>query len=91
MRNVIEHFDERLDEFLAAFPTGTIYPKYVGSRAKVSDPSIKFFRAYFVDEEIFQILDTCVQVPPIIAEAVRIQEKLRVYFGSGSRFPNDQL
>lgn len=88
VRNAIEHFDERLDIFMESFPTGTIYPSYIGSRAKAEAGSIHCFRAYFVDNQVFRILDTEIHMPPILKEIGRIQELLGKQIAVGSRFPS---
>jgi hypothetical protein len=86
VRNAIEHFDERLDVFMESFPTGTIYPSYIGSRAKAEAGSIHCFRAYFVDNQVFRILDTEIHMPQILNEIGRIQELLGKQIAVGSRF-----
>ena len=86
VRNAIEHFDERLDKFMKSFPTGTIYPSYIGSRAKAEADSICCFRAYFIDNQVFRILDTEIHMPPILKEIGRIQELLGKQIAVGSRF-----
>ncbi len=37
MRNLIEHFDENLDDFLKEFISGIVMPKYVGPIDYVDD------------------------------------------------------
>ena len=86
VRNAIEHFDEKLDTFLASFPTGTIYPSYVGSRHKISGNNVHCFRAYFVDEQVFKILDAEIYMPPVIDEVKRIQGLLVSQIDNGLRF-----
>lgn len=47
MRNHIEHFDEKLDDFLKEFSTWKVMQKYVGPFIFVDD-NRTFFRAYFM-------------------------------------------
>lgn len=75
MRNLIEHFDENLDNFLKEFVSGKVMPKYVGPIDYVDDQRT-FFRAYFYDRQIFKMLNVEYEVKPIIAEIRRIHEIL---------------
>lgn len=70
VRNFIEHFDEKLDLYLNQFITGLIIPSYVGPR--ISLEAKHLFRAYFIDEAIFKILDLEYAIIPIVDEIERI-------------------
>jgi hypothetical protein len=85
MRNSIEHFDEKLDDFLNKFSSGIIMPKYVGPRTFVND-NRTFFRAYFYDEQVFKMLDVEYKIKPIITEIRRLYEILILQLENGSRF-----
>lgn len=85
MRNCIEHFDEKLDDFLKGFNCGTVMPKYVGPIGYVNDSRI-FFRAYFYDKQIFKMLNVEYEIKPIIAEIRRIHEVLLRQQDNGGRF-----
>jgi hypothetical protein len=85
-RNTIEHFDERMDKFLSEFPTGTVYPEYVGSKEKVLSPTNKFFRAYSLDTEEFQILQTPIKIRPLVEAVTRIRLKIDAQIQKGMRF-----
>ena len=86
VRNAIEHFDEKLDTFFVSFPTGTIYPSYVGSRQKISGNNVHCFRAYFVDEQVFKILDAEIYMSPVVEEVKRIRVLLASQIENGLRF-----
>jgi hypothetical protein len=75
MRNLIEHFDEKLDDFLKEFTIGKVMQKYVGPITYVDDQRI-FFRAYFYDKQIFKMLNVEYEIKPIITEIRRIHEIL---------------
>jgi hypothetical protein len=85
MRNYIEHFDEKLDDFLKEFTTGIVMPKYVGPIAYVDDARI-FFRAYFYDKQVFKMLNVEYEIKPIIDEINRIHEILLLQQENGGGF-----
>lgn len=85
MRNLIEHFDEKLDDFLKEFIRGAVMPKYVGPITYV-DNQRTFFRAYFLDKHIFKMFNVEYQMEPIIAEIRRIHKVLLVQQENGGRF-----
>ncbi|MFC7772669.1 hypothetical protein [Flavobacterium sp. GCM10027622] len=85
MRNHIEHFDEKLDDFLKEFINGTVMQKYVGPITYVDDIRT-FFRAYFYDKQIFKMLNVEYEIKPIIAEINRIHEILLQQLDNGGRF-----
>src|SRR6218665_3407946 len=75
MRNLIEHFDENLDDFLNEFSTGSVMLNYAGPSTHINDNTI-FFRAYFYDRNIFKIFNVEYKIEPIINEINRIHEIL---------------
>lgn len=85
MRNQIEHFDEKLDDFLNDFKSGSVMSKYVGPITNINDNSI-FFRAYFYDIQVFKILNVEYKIKPIIDEIRRIHEILLVQKENGRQF-----
>lgn len=82
VRNAIEHFDERLDEFIQNPVTGVIYPNYVGRKHENEFQSF-MFRAYYTDEQTFEVLGEKFEIIPIIDEIVRINELIIEYMKSG--------
>lgn len=85
MRNHIEHFDEKLDDFLKEFNSGIVMQKYVGPITYVNDVRI-FFRAYFYDIQVFKLFNVEYEIKPIIDEIRRIHEILLVQLDNGGRF-----
>ncbi|OOV18938.1 hypothetical protein BXU10_04470 [Flavobacterium sp. LM4] len=85
MRNLIEHFDEKLDDFLKEFIRGIVMPKYVGPITYVDDQRT-FFRAYFLDKHIFKMFNVEYPMEPIIEELNRIHEILLRQQENGDRF-----
>jgi hypothetical protein len=82
VRNAIEHFDERLDEFAQKPVVGVILPYYVGRKPNTAVQSF-VFRAYYTDEQTFEVLGEKFKVIPIIDEIVRINELIFKYMKSG--------
>ena len=85
VRNHIEHFDEKLDDFLRKFSTWKVMQKYVGPVFFSSDATV-FFRAYFYDKQIFKMLNVEFEIKPIIAEIRRIHEILLLQQENRGRF-----
>lgn len=82
VRNAIEHFDERLDKFTTTPVVGVIRPYYVGR--KLSNEVQSFmFRAYYVDEQTFEVLGEKFEIIPIINEIVRINEMIIEHMKEG--------
>lgn len=71
VRNFIEHFDEKLDELFSKPIAGTFYPNFIGFKEQLRAP-LFVFRAYYVDEQYFEILDKKFYIKPIFEEIMRI-------------------
>jgi hypothetical protein len=76
LRNALEHFDERLDNYLASGIVGYVFPEYVGPAPADNDVPGHFFRAYFFDRGIFRLLGEEFSIEPLAAEMQSIHEKL---------------
>lgn len=85
LRNDIEHFDERLDEYLNQDIVGYILPQYVGRSVDRSGVPGHLFRAYFVDTGVFELLGRQYEIPPIAEEIFRIHKKLIYCLAHGGR------
>lgn len=72
LRNAIEHFDERLDEYLSAGIVGNIYPHYLGPELEQTGVPQHFFRAYFVDTGVFRLLHHRFEIEPLSKEMWRL-------------------
>jgi hypothetical protein len=72
LRNAIEHFDERLDEHLEQGIVGVIIPHYLGPTPPPTQVKQHFFRAYFIDTGIFQLLENRFEVDPLAQELWRL-------------------
>lgn len=91
LRNQIEHFDEKLDIYLASGVFGIVLPHYIGPLPNTSDIHAHLFRAYYTDKAIFEILGKRFEINPITKEIARIHKLLDGALNSnGGRFPNCQ-
>lgn len=71
---MIEHFDEKLDHYLAKEIVGHIIPHYFGPEGKSSGVPKHFFRAYFINVGVFEILGRRYAIEPIAKELWRLNE-----------------
>ncbi len=76
LRNALEHFDERLDKYVASEPVGYFFPEYVGARPVEDGVPGHFFRAYFVDTGAFRILSEEFDMQPLADELMFIHGHL---------------
>lgn len=86
LRNSIEHFDERLDLYLQGGIVGCIFPSLVLPEPEDSDVPHHIFRAYYLREGIFQVLDERYKIQPIVDEVARIHDLLVRFDGNGGVF-----
>jgi hypothetical protein len=86
LRNAIEHFDERLDKYLAADLVGCFFPEYVGERPSEVGVPGHFLRAYFVDTGEFCLLDKLYEIKPISDELLFVHSHLKNMDKEGGRF-----
>lgn len=87
LRDMIEHFDERLDKYLTEFTAGSICPSYIGTRNDNSQGVNHFFRAFYTDDLVFQVLDVEYEIKPIVEEILRIHLLLEEFVEDG-RLPH---
>jgi hypothetical protein len=83
LRNALEHFDERLDDYLASGMVGYVFPEFVGLRPEEDDVPGHFFRAYFVDQGVFRLLNEEFFVEPLTDELLSIHRKLTAMDANG--------
>lgn len=86
LRNSIEHFDERLDLYLQGGIVGCIFPSLVLPELEDSDVPHHVFRAYYLREGIFQVLDERYKIQPIVDEVARIHDLLVRFDNNGGVF-----
>lgn len=72
LRNLIERFDERIDNYLSKGIVGNIHPHYLGPEPPSSQVKRHFFRAYFLDSGVFALLGQRYEIDPLARELWRI-------------------
>lgn len=85
LRNQIEHFDERLDDYLSGGVAGHILPKYVGPLPEPGDITVHIFRGYYIDVGVFEMLGRRYEIPPIASEVSRLHDRLLSCEQNGGR------
>lgn len=88
LRNHLEHFDERLDQFCQALQAGVILPTYVGPIHTDDGMPAYLFRAYYTDVSVFEVLGKRFDIPPLLDEVGRIHDILVECAMNGSRLPS---
>jgi hypothetical protein len=76
LRNALEHFDERLDDYLKRGIVGTILPEYVGRSPQNEEVPFHLFRGYFLDKGEFTLLGETYEMQPLVDEITRVYEAL---------------
>jgi len=92
LRNAIEHFDEKLDSYLADGIAGYIFPQYVGPQLKTGGIRGHIFRAYYIDIGMFELLGHRYEIVPLANEIDRVHRQLERCFENGGRLvpPGDK-
>lgn len=91
LRNEIEHFDEKLDAYLADGITGHILPAYVGALSPSDGVPTHMFKAYYLDAGVFEMLGNRYDIKPIAEEIQRLHGLLLTFRTDGRlRIPPDR-
>ncbi len=85
LRNSIEHFDEKLDEYLANGIIGYVFPEYVGLEIERGEAPSHIFRAYYADTRVFELLGKRYRIDAIVEEINRVHHRLQQCHASGGR------
>ncbi|HDU6243222.1 hypothetical protein ACU62R_23965 [Klebsiella aerogenes] len=86
LRNAIEHFDERLDIYLEGGIVGNIFPSLILNKPEETDVPHHIFRAYYLNDGIYQVLGERHNVQPILDEVMRVHELLEIFDENGGMF-----
>lgn len=86
LRNAIEHFDERLDIYLESGIVGHIFPSLILDKPEDTKVPHHIFRAYYLNDGIYQVLGERHYVQPILDEMIRIHNLLAKFDENGSVF-----
>lgn len=88
IRNHVEHFDEKLDDYLLSPVFGHILPDYVGHSAQRGGIPFHVFRGYYLDSGVFQILSEKFEINPLVEEIARVNDLLEKFSKDGRLEPN---
>lgn len=86
VRNQIEHFDERLDDYLKESFVGNVMPSYFGKTPPDDGVQRHIFRAYYLETGVFEILGKRIAIEPLVVEIMRIHNLLAECEENGCRF-----
>jgi hypothetical protein len=89
LRNMIEHFDEKLDEFLQGGAVGHFVQAYIGNQPEDPEVPTHLFRAYYTEPAIFEVLGHRFEIKPIFQEIQRLHILLDNCSKNGSVLPRD--
>jgi hypothetical protein len=84
LRNIIEHFDENLDDYLTEGIIGQIIPQFVGDLSGDRELPIHVFRGFDPATTTFEILGQKFDVQPIVTEIMQIEVRLSSIRGKRS-------
>ncbi|MAS94683.1 MAG: hypothetical protein CMO55_15905 [Verrucomicrobiales bacterium] len=90
LRNMVEHYDEYLDDYLRNNFAGQYVPDYFGPSPPDDRGPLKLFRAYFVDNGHFEIFGESYEVAPLVESIIDLHSQLETCLEDGSRFPKPQ-
>lgn len=88
LRNALEHFDERLDNYLTVGVVGYVFPEYVGAKPEDGGVPGHFFRAYFADTGEFRLLNEEFKMQPLADELLFIHQHLTTLDRNGGMLRN---
>lgn len=89
LRDAIEHFDERLDRYLEEGIVGQIFPSLILNRPEETEVPHHIFRAYYLNEGIYQVLGERHHIQPILDEMVRVHDFLVKFDENGGMLHTD--
>jgi len=88
LRNHIEHFDEKLDEYLLRGSAGEIIPQDVRAEIPISEVPLHIFKGFYINQRVFILLGKQYEILPLVSAIEEIHEKLSMFMNNGCRFEN---
>jgi len=89
LRDALEHFDERLDQYLLSFPVGQFFPTPLIGDSKIADePTSNIFKLVDPERNNFVLLDEKYQFSAIRNEVDKILEQAINLDNNGGRLPS---
>lgn len=90
LRNMVEHFDEYLDDYLRQNFAGQYVPDYFGYSPSSDRGPLKLFRAYFVDTASFEIFEESYSIAPLVNAIAALHQQVEECLEDGARFPSNE-
>lgn len=91
LRNMAEHYDEYLDDYLRENFAGQYVPDYFGDSPPDDRGPLKLFRAYFTDTGKFEIFGESYAIEPLVEALIELHQQLEHCLENGSRFQNPPI
>lgn len=88
LRDALEHFDERLDRYLAVDRVGQFIPNHVGYEMPKSDVPLHIFKGFYIGQLTFVLLGEPYEMAHIVDELGRLHEVLIDSVKNGHRLPS---
>ncbi|EPW4741258.1 hypothetical protein ACWLRT_004560, partial [Vibrio parahaemolyticus] len=85
LRNQMEHFDERLDNYLAQDIVGEFIPAYVDFEPLNVDHPVHIFKAFYINHREFVLLGETHKMQHLCKELLRVHELLEQFSRTGHR------
>ncbi len=87
LRDHLEHFDEKLDIYLANNFVGEFVPQDVRAEFPFSEVPLHIFKGFYINPRIFVLLGNHYELIPIVAELEKIHNQLGECINNGYRLP----
>ncbi|NGZ19393.1 hypothetical protein G6Z94_19210, partial [Vibrio aestuarianus] len=85
LRNQMEHFDERLDNYLAQDIVGEFIPAYVDFEPLNVGHPVHIFKAFYINRREFVLLGETHKMQYLCKELLRVHELLEQFSRAGHR------
>lgn len=85
LRNGLEHFDEKLDIYLAENIVGQFIPDYIDYVEPKNEVPTHIFKAFYTQPLVFVLLDRRYEMAPLVNEMLRVHAILQQCQSNGYR------
>lgn len=89
LRNALEHFDERLDAYLAQHQVGQFVPEYVEFERPESEVPLHIFKGFYLSTLTFVLLGVEYPIELVVSEILRLHDSLVDCLENGYRLPRN--